>query len=73
MLNKDNMEAVMENFVQVTIYNKHLSITRIEELPAYTLFNLFSDIGMVSALFKVTRGLGGKSGGVELVSLNLNY
>ena len=46
-----NMEDVMENFLQVTVYNQRLSVTKIEEVPAYTLFNLFSDIGVYCADF----------------------
>ena len=41
----DNAEEIMKNFAKVTIYNKRLSVTRIEEVAAYTLDNLFSDIG----------------------------
>ena len=35
----------MKNFAQVTIYNQRLSVTRIQEVEAYTLNDLFSDIG----------------------------
>ncbi len=35
----------MKNFAKVTIYNKHLYVTRIEEVEAYTLDQLFSDMG----------------------------
>ncbi len=43
--NRNNSDEIMKNFAKVTIYNKRLSITKIEESPAYTLDNLFSDIG----------------------------
>ena len=45
--NTTNKEKVMSNFAQVIIYNKHLSITRIEEVAAYSLDQLFSDIGQI--------------------------
>ena len=35
----------MKNYAKVTIYNKHLYVTRIEEVEAYTLDQLFSDMG----------------------------
>ncbi len=35
----------MRNFAKVTIYNKHMHITNIEEIEAYTLDQLFSDVG----------------------------
>ncbi len=43
--NASNKEEIMKDFAQVIIYNKHLSITQIEEVEAYTLDSLFSDIG----------------------------
>ena len=43
--NASNKEEILKNFARVTIYNKHLSITKIEEVEAYSLDNLFSDIG----------------------------
>ena len=43
--NSSNKNAIMQNFAQVIVYNKHLSIEKIEEVPAYTLDNLFADIG----------------------------
>ena len=43
--NKSNKEEIMKNFAQVVIYNKHLSITNIEDVAAYSLDQLFSDIG----------------------------
>ena len=39
------MEEIMKNFAQVTIYNERLSVTQIEEVPAYTSSLLLSDIG----------------------------
>ncbi len=44
-MNPSNKQEIMKNFGQVIIYNKHLSVTRIEEVPAYTLDQLFSDMG----------------------------
>ncbi len=35
----------MQDFARLTIYNKRLSVTKIEEVAAYPLENLFSDIG----------------------------
>ena len=35
----------MKNFAKVVIFSKQPSVTRIEEVPAYTLDQLFSDIG----------------------------
>ena len=43
--NASNKEEIMKDFAQVIIYNKHLSVTQIEEVEAYTLDSLFSDIG----------------------------
>ncbi len=37
---------MMKNFAKVTIYNERLSVTRVEEVEAYSLLQLFSDIGM---------------------------
>ncbi len=45
LMNPSNKQEIMKNFGQVIIYNKHLSVTRIEEVPAYTLDQLFSDMG----------------------------
>ncbi len=38
----------MKNFARVTIYNKGISIVRIEESEGYSLDQLFSDIGNYS-------------------------
>ncbi len=40
-----NYDEIMKNFARVTIYNKRISIIRIEESEAYSLDQLFSDIG----------------------------
>ncbi len=42
-------DKVMTNFAKVTIYNERLSVTRVEEVEAYSLLQLFSDIGTNSS------------------------
>ena len=37
---------MLQNYAQVTIYSKRLSVTRVEEVEAYSLLQLFSDIGL---------------------------
>ena len=55
----------MSNFAQVTIYNEHLAVTKIQEIEAYTLDHLFSDIGIY---IKGTRV--GKSRVPEVVAVS---
>ncbi len=43
--NDSNINEIMQNFAKVTIYNKHMYVTRIEEVASYSLDQLFSDIG----------------------------
>ncbi len=45
-MNARNKEDIMKNFAQLIVYYKRLSITKIEEIRAYSLNQLFSDIGM---------------------------
>ncbi len=46
LCNDSNMEEILKDFARVTIYNKRLSVVRIEEVAAYSLDQLFSDIGL---------------------------
>ncbi len=46
VMNARNKEDIMKNFAQLIVYYERLSITKIEEIPAYSLNQLFSDIGM---------------------------
>ncbi len=39
------MDEIMQNFLKVTMYSQHMYVTRVEEVAAYTLDQLFSDIG----------------------------
>ncbi len=48
--NKTNMNDIMKNFAMVIIYNKNMYVTQIEESAAYSLDQLFSDIGKNSRL-----------------------
>ena len=41
----NDVEKVMKNYGKVTVYNERLSVTRIQEVEAYSLDQLFSDIG----------------------------
>ncbi len=43
--NASNKNEIMQNFAQVVVYNKHLSITKVKEVAAYTLDDLFADMG----------------------------
>ncbi len=43
--NASNKNEIMQNFAQVVVYNKHLSIAKVEEVAAYSLDNLFADMG----------------------------
>ncbi len=43
--NASNKNEIMQNFAQVIIYNKHLSISKVVEVAAYSLDNVFADIG----------------------------
>ena len=45
----------MKDFAKVTIYNKHLYVTRIEEVEAYTLDQLFSDMGEFLHFFNIIQ------------------
>ncbi len=45
LYNLSNVDEIMKNFAQVTIFNERLSVTKIEEVEAYSLDHLFSDIG----------------------------
>ncbi len=38
------------NFARVTIYNKHLSVTRVQQVEAYSLLDLFSDKGKSTSI-----------------------
>ncbi len=51
----------MKNFAKVTIYNKHLYVTRKEEVEAYTLDQLFSDMGKQICSAIVVSKSGSKS------------
>ncbi len=41
----NDVEKVMKNYAKFTVYNERLSVTRIQEVEAYSLYQLFSDIG----------------------------
>ncbi len=45
LFNASNKEELVKNFAQITVYNERLSVTKIQEVEAYSLDNLFSDIG----------------------------
>ncbi len=47
--NKTNSEEIMKNFAKVTIFNKHMYVTKTEEVEAYSLDQLFSDIGELTS------------------------
>ena len=42
---ESNKRDIMENFARVTVYFKSLKVERIEQVAAFTLLDLFSDIG----------------------------
>ena len=44
--NYSNSADVMQNFARLTIYASSPSVMQVEQLPAYTLINLISDIGI---------------------------
>ena len=43
--NRTNIDEIMKNYAMVIIYNKNMYVTQIEESAAYSLDQLFSDIG----------------------------
>ncbi len=53
--NASHKEEIMKNYARVTIYNKHLSITKIEQVAAYSLDGLFSDIGKKKSPYHGTK------------------
>ncbi len=50
--NISNWEDIMKDFAWVRIYNERLSITKVEEVAAYSLLDLFSDIGKIVYMMK---------------------
>ncbi len=43
--NMDNKAEIMENFARVTVFVKSLKVQKTQQVAAYTLLDLFSDIG----------------------------
>ena len=41
----EDASKMMKNYAKVTVYNERLSVTRVQEVEAYSLLQLFSDIG----------------------------
>ncbi len=45
LTNQSNRQAIMKNFVRVVVYNQDLALELIEEVEAYGVLDLVSDIG----------------------------